>query len=51
MTAIAAAELTDLDREILDFERQWWKYAGAKEPTVRETFDMSSTATTRCSTR
>jgi hypothetical protein len=30
------------DREILAFERQWWKYAGAKEQAVREQFDMSS---------
>ncbi|HEU4810876.1 MAG TPA: DUF3263 domain-containing protein [Nocardioides sp.] len=35
--------LSDRDREILDFERQWWKYAGAKESAVREKFDMSST--------
>ena len=25
------------------FERQWWKYAGAKEQAVRDQFDMSST--------
>ena len=31
------------DREILAFERQWWKYAGAKEQAVRELFDMSAT--------
>ena len=31
------------DKEILDFERQWWKYAGAKEQAVRELFDMSAT--------
>ena len=31
------------DREILTFERQWWKYAGAKEQAVRELFDMSAT--------
>ncbi len=31
------------DREILAFERQWWKYAGAKEQAVRELFDMSGT--------
>ena len=36
-------ELSDRDREVLDFERQWWKYAGAKEQAVREKFDMSST--------
>jgi Protein of unknown function (DUF3263) len=31
------------DREVLAFERQWWKYAGAKEQAIRELFDMSST--------
>jgi hypothetical protein len=35
--------LTDRDREILAFERQWWKYAGAKEEAVRELFGMSAT--------
>jgi hypothetical protein len=35
--------LTDRDLEILSFERQWWKYAGAKEQAIRENFDMSST--------
>jgi hypothetical protein len=39
----AVAELSDRDREILAFERQWWKYAGAKEQAVRELFDMSAT--------
>jgi hypothetical protein len=37
------AALSERDREILDFERQWWKYAGAKETAVREQFDMSAT--------
>jgi hypothetical protein len=37
------ADLSDRDREILEFERHWWKYAGAKETAVREKFDMSST--------
>jgi len=31
------------DREILAFEGQWWKYAGAKEQAIRELFDMSAT--------
>jgi len=35
--------LSERDREILAFERQWWKYAGAKEQAVRELFDLSST--------
>ncbi len=39
----AAAGLSQRDSEILEFERHWWKYAGAKEQAVREKFDMSST--------
>jgi hypothetical protein len=38
-----SGELSDRDREIIAFERQWWKYAGAKEQAVRELFDMSAT--------
>lgn len=34
-------ELTDQDRAILDFERQWWKYAGAKEDAILTLFGMS----------
>ncbi len=36
-------ELTEREREILAFERQWWKYAGAKEQAIRELFDLSAT--------
>jgi len=39
----AGASLGERDREILEFERQWWKYAGAKETAIRESFDMSAT--------
>jgi hypothetical protein len=35
--------LSRRDREILAFERQWWKYAGVKEQAIRELFDMSAT--------
>ena len=35
-------QLSERDAAILDFERQWWKYAGAKEQAIREKFDMSS---------
>ncbi|MFM8352229.1 MAG: DUF3263 domain-containing protein [Actinomycetales bacterium] len=38
-----SSRLTDRDRRIMDFERQWWKYAGAKEQAIRELFDMSAT--------
>jgi hypothetical protein len=41
--ATAASALDDRDRAILAFERQWWKYAGAKEQSIREQFDMSAT--------
>lgn len=39
----AAAALSERDRRILEFERQWWKYAGAKEQAIRDLFDMSAT--------
>jgi Protein of unknown function (DUF3263) len=35
--------LSDREREILAFERQWWKYAGAKETAIRDLFDLSAT--------
>lgn len=41
--AASAGELDRREREILAFESQWWKYAGAKEQAVRELFDMSAT--------
>ena len=41
--AAATGSLSDREREILAFERQWWKYAGAKETAIRDLFDMSAT--------
>jgi len=35
--------LSERDAEVLSFERQWWKYAGAKEQAIRDRFDMSAT--------
>jgi len=29
--------------EMLVFERQWWRYAGAKEQAIREQFGISAT--------
>ena len=37
------AALTDREREILAFERRWWKHAGAKEQAIRDAFDLSTT--------
>jgi hypothetical protein len=39
----SGSELSERDAAILAFERQWWKYAGAKEQAIRELFDLSAT--------
>ncbi len=36
-------ELSVRDADILTFERQWWKFAGAKEQAIRDKFQMSAT--------
>lgn len=40
---VGAELLTDRQRAMLDFERQWWRQPGAKEQAIRETFEMSPT--------
>lgn len=35
--------LTDQERDILTFERSWWKYAGAKEQAIRDQFGITGT--------
>ncbi|WP_248489630.1 DUF3263 domain-containing protein [Tsukamurella sp. PLM1] len=35
--------LTRREHDILAFERQWWKYAGAKEDAIKELFGLSAT--------
>lgn len=35
--------LSERDSDILAFERQWWKFAGAKEQAIRERFELSAT--------
>jgi Protein of unknown function (DUF3263) len=42
-TQVDVPDLSDRDQQVLAFERQWWKYAGAKEQAIRELFDMSAT--------
>jgi hypothetical protein len=41
--AVPTDGLDERARRILDFEREWWKFAGAKEQAVRERFDVSPT--------
>jgi uncharacterized protein DUF3263 len=36
-------QLSARDADILTFERQWWKFAGAKEQAIRDKFQMSAT--------
>jgi hypothetical protein len=37
------AGLSDKEVAMLDFERSWWKHAGAKEQAIREGFGISAT--------
>ena len=37
------AGLSRREYDILAFERQWWKYAGAKEEAIKDLFSMSAT--------
>ena len=34
--------LTDLEVRILEFERNWWRFAGAKETAIKELFDLTA---------
>lgn len=38
-----SGEVSEQSMRILDFERQWWKYAGMKEQAIKELFGLSST--------
>lgn len=38
----ATSALSDLEVRILDFERQWWRYAGAKDVGIKEQFGLST---------
>ena len=37
----SAVGLTELEAAILDFEREWWRFSGAKEQSIRERFDLT----------
>ena len=34
--------MSDLETKILDFEANWWRFAGAKESAIKELFDLSA---------
>ena len=41
--AIVGAALTEPQRAMLEFERQWWRQPGAKEQAIRDTFGVTPT--------
>jgi hypothetical protein len=41
--ASPAGRLDEREREMLAFERQWWRHAGAKEQAIRDRFGLSAT--------
>ena len=43
LSADNSGVLPEREQQILEFERHWWKFAGAKEQAIREQFDMSAT--------
>ena len=38
------AQLGDRERDVLTFERRWWRHAGAKEEAIRREFGVGPTA-------
>ena len=41
-TESQSSTLTDLKVRILEFERNWWRFAGAKETAIKELFDLTA---------
>ncbi len=39
--ALESSTLSELELRILDFERQWWRYAGAKESAIKDLFNLT----------
>jgi len=43
-TALSAnSELSEQEVQVLDFERSWWRFGGAKEEAIRDQFGLSAT--------
>ena len=40
----ANSTLTALEVRILELERSWWRFAGAKESAIKELFDLTPPA-------
>jgi hypothetical protein len=39
--ALMQIELTERERAMLDFEREWWRFDGRKDDQIRARFDLS----------
>jgi hypothetical protein len=37
-----SSPLTELEVRILDFESNWWRFAGAKETAIKDLFDLTA---------
>lgn len=40
----SAAGLSELEIKMLEFERTWWRHAGAKESSIKELFKLTPPA-------
>jgi hypothetical protein len=40
--SLSDSSLSDLEFRILEFERSWWRFAGAKESAIKDLFDLSA---------
>ena len=40
----SAAGLSELEIKMLEFERTWWRHAGAKESLIKELFNLTPPA-------
>ena len=43
-----ASGLSDLEFRVLEFEKSWWRYAGAKESAIKELFDLMLKTCDKC---
>jgi hypothetical protein len=39
---VVSDALSERDEQVLAFERQWWRYPGAKESAIKELFDLTA---------
>ena len=40
----SSSGLSDLELKMLEFERTWWRHAGAKESSIKELFNLTPPA-------